>query len=340
MLATLATYEARVLPRVGRELSAWRRAAEAIPDPALRGTAQAALREKASNLEAVAVFATLAPAARRPSAVRAIVALQAAIDYLDSLGEEPGEDGLGDGLRLHGSLAAAFSAAPVTDWYAEHPRGEDGGYLGGLLEACRSAFASLPSAGPLGSLAEAAARRCGEGQSYTHAAVQSPRLLRAWAEERGAAGFSWWESAAGASSSVAAHALIALAAHPDANRAEAGLVDAAYFPPVGALTVLLDDLVDREADQAHGEHSYLGYYAGSEEAADRLAALAAAARERVRKLNQSGRHAAILTGVLSHYLAQPGSMTGYAAPIRARLLETGGPAVRLLTSILRLRRHD
>lgn len=54
--------------------------------------------------------------------------------------------------------------------------------------------------------------------------------------------------AAGASSSVAAQALIAAAADAKTTPEEVGLVDAAYFPPIGALTVLLDDLVDRDED--------------------------------------------------------------------------------------------
>lgn len=340
VLATLAVYEARVLPRARRELASWRGLAEAIPDPVLRATALAALSDKAANVEAVAVFATLAPPARRPAAVRAIVALQAAIDYLDSLGEQPGADALGDGLLLHGSLGTVFAAGESADWYAHHPRGEDGGYLERLLAASRIAFASLPSGPALGPLAHAAALRCGEGQSHTHAAVRSPQALRAWAAERAVPGFAWWETAAGACSSVAAHALIALAANPGVDPRQAALVDVAYFPPVGALTVLLDDLVDREADRAAGEHSYLDYYSGPEEAAERLAAITVAARDSERCLPQADRHAAILAGVLSHYLAAPAADSAYAAPIRARLLAAGGPAVRLLTSILRLRRDD
>ena len=38
--------------------------------------------------------------------------------------------------------------------------------------------------------------------------------------------------------------------------------------------MFLDDLDDREEDRTAGEHDYLAYYAGSEEAAERLALLA------------------------------------------------------------------
>ena len=39
--------------------------------------------------------------------------------------------------------------------------------------------------------------------------------------------------------------------------------------------MILDDLVDRAADVAAGEHSYLDYYAGDGEAGERLAAIVA-----------------------------------------------------------------
>ncbi|MBK5221241.1 MAG: DUF2600 family protein, partial [Thermoleophilia bacterium] len=182
------------------------------------------------------------------------------------------------------------------------------------------------------------ALRCGEGQSYTHAAAcGATEELEAWASRQPAPpGFSWWETAAGASSSVAAHALIALAGTPGSSAAEAELVDAAYFPAIGALTVLLDDLVDREADAAAAEHNYLSYYPGAAVAAERIEAIARSARDSLAPLRQRERHAAILTGVLAHYLSSPQAATPLARPVRDRLLESSGPTVRLLTTMLRL----
>src|ERR1700739_4699079 len=119
VLAALWIYQRGVLPTVREELETWRRLARGIPDSVLRREALSALAEKTANAEATAVFATLAPAANRAVATRAITALQIAIDYLDSLGESAGADPLGDGLRLHGALNAAVDLeAASTDWYA------------------------------------------------------------------------------------------------------------------------------------------------------------------------------------------------------------------------------
>jgi tetraprenyl-beta-curcumene synthase len=330
-------YKGAVLPRVRRELAGWRRVATLIPDPILREQAVGALTEKAANAEATGVLASLAPRRSRPTVIRASTALQVAVDYLDSLGEQPGPDPLRDGLELHGALVAALEpGAETRDWYAHHPQREDGGYLDLLVTTCRQAAGSLPSAGTVLTPARRAIARCGEGQSHTHAAAcGSSQPLRRWAEGLAApAGYEWWEVAAGASSSVAAHALLALAGGPRATRAQAELVDGAYFPSIGALTVLLDDLVDRDADRAAGQHSYLRHYPTDAAAAGRIEAVVDLARRSLSPLPRSSLHRAILAGILAFYLSSPGAAAPPARNIRDQLLSSSGPVVRSLTRLL------
>ena len=275
--------------------------------------------EKAKNAEAVAVFATLAPRPRRASVVRAILALQVAIDHRDTL-EESAEL----------PLLLAMRTKPAT-----RPDG------GEQMEAeWRREVEALPSGPALLPLIERAVERCAEGQHRTHAAAHGEvEGLRHWAESLDAPpDYRWWEVAAGASSSVAAHALIAAAADPMTTPEAAALIDAAYHPPVGALTVFLDDLVDREEDRAAGEHNYLGYYTSADEAANRLGHLADRAEAAIALLPHSGRHRAILAGVGAYYLSSAAAETPYASPIRAQLLEAFGPGARLLAGFVRLRR--
>jgi tetraprenyl-beta-curcumene synthase len=266
--------------------------------------------DKAKNAEAVAVFATLAPRPRRAAVVRAIVTLQVAIDLRDELEESGAEEDPGLSSRLDAM---------------------DGHW--------RQAFAALPSHDVVLPLLEQAIHRCGQGQLHTHSAADDgPDSLRRWAESLDAPGdYRWWELAAGASSSVAAHALIAAAASPSVRAATAAAIDAAYNPSIGALTVFLDDLVDREADRGAGEHNYLAYYEGSEEAAERLAWIAEEAGNRIDSLPRASRHRAILAGVGAFYLSEPAAATPYAQPIRRRLLAALGPGTRALSVCMRLR---
>lgn len=308
-----------------------------IPDPQLREQAVDAVTAKAGNVEATAVLAVLAPRRSRAGVIRASTALQVAVDYLDSLGEEPGPNPLEDGLALHAALVSALDPdAETKDWYVHHPRREDGGYLDRLIATCRQSASSLPAAETVLPLARRAIGRCGEGQSNTHAAASGTgEELQRWASALAApSGYEWWEVAAGASSSVGAHALLALAGRPGATGAQAELVDAAYFPSIGALTVLLDDLVDSEADAAEDQHSFLRYYPSGTATAERLEAIAALARDSIWRLPQAPLHRAILAGVLAFYLSSPGAAAPDARAIRDRLLASSGPVVRLLTRVL------
>ena len=339
-MAALITYERRIVPRVRAELTTWQARAAQIPDPTLRATALSALAEKAQNVAATAVFAILAPRSKRVRVLRATVALQVAIDYLDSLGEVRAKDPLADGLALHGALCDAVSpGAPARDWYRHHPQGQDGGYLAALVGACQEEVALLPGREAALPLLRGAAARCGEGQSHVHAAAWAgSQELEAWAlGQKAAPGYLWWELAAGASSSVAAHALIAAAADARTTAAEAARIDTAYFPSIGALTVLLDDLIDRDEDLASGQHNYLSYCPSAEDAARRIALLASRARAATADLRRARQHRAILAGVAGFYLSAPAAKSGYARPIRERLLEATDPTVRPIMVAMRLR---
>jgi tetraprenyl-beta-curcumene synthase len=326
-LAALARYRAVVLPAVGLELEFWAARAEAIPDPVLRRCATGALNEKRGNVEATAVAVTLAPRRGRRAVIRASTALQVAIDYLDTLGEQSGADQLADGLQLHRSLVASLTpGAERADWYEHRPHGDDGGYLDALVTVCQSVVATLPSQDALPAARRAIAR-CGEGQSHTHA--DGGAGLETWAASLGREpDLRWWEAAAGASSSIGAHALIALAGNPGASAADADLVGAAYDPWIGALTVLLDDLIDRERDERDGEHNYLGYYA--EEAPARIDFLVAGARRALLDVPRRSGHEAILNGVLAYYLGDR------AAGLEPRPAAADSAPVRTLATAIRL----
>ncbi|MGN6200999.1 MAG: DUF2600 family protein [Solirubrobacterales bacterium] len=308
-LAALFAYVMTVLPGVRGELRRWRKLAEAMPDPERRRRALAALEEKESNVEAVAVFATLAPLRQRRAVLRAIVPLQLTIDYRDVL-EEAGKAAEPD----------EFLIALDRGWARE---------VEGLAD-----YATVAPT------LRTAVERCAEGQRRTHAAASGENTeLERWASALDlGSDYRWWELAAGASSSVSAHALIAAASRRETSTETAAIIDAAYNPSIGALTVFLDDLVDLEADRAAGEHNYLGYYATSAEAAERLGWIAEKAEAQIALVPQRSRHRAILAGVAAFYLSAPAGQAGYTGPVRQRLLATLGSGTRVLATFVRLRR--
>jgi tetraprenyl-beta-curcumene synthase len=308
LLRANARFWATVFPTVRRELQRWEQRAQAIPDPVLRRQALGKLREERFNTEVAATLATLVAPRRRQAAVTAIVALEVMYDYLDGLSEEAVAQPLADGGALYGAFADAFApAGPLGDHYRHHPCSDDGGYLAQLAMTCRHALWSLPAARAAAPAAAAALQRCGEAQTRTHAVAQlGPGQLRAWASAQPeAAALRWWEVASGATASVlAAHALIAAAADPATTPAEAERIAAAYLL-TGALTTLLDSLVDGELDAATGAHAYVAYYHDEREAAERLAALARQAVSAACGLPRAPHHLMTVAGAVAFYLSAP-----------------------------------
>lgn len=343
-LGALTSYGTSVVPIARKELRRWERAAQTIPDPTLRYLASETLADERMNAEAATVFAILAPLRRRRVAVRALVAIQVLVDYVDTVSEQPAEAPLEASLALHAAISDTLSSPSQRRrhhrrYYDGYAVGEDGGYLATLMDACERELRRLPAFVRVQPVAELAAFRCAAGQSHTHASASGDvEAFEAWAgtlDRRG--GFSWWEAAAGASSSVAIHALIAAAADPSTTELDARLVDAAYYPPIGALTVLFDSLIDRSHDAVSGNHNYMAYYTGRDAAAERLAAITRHAQLAVMPLRRRRRHKAIVAGVVGFYLGASDRVAWIGA-VRERVVAELGGTVGPIMTVMRVRR--
>jgi tetraprenyl-beta-curcumene synthase len=354
-----ARYWLSVYPRVRREARHWRGRAQRIPDPTLRRLALATQLQERGNLEGAAAFAVLAPRSQRARVVRALVAFQAIYDYADTLAEQPSANPAENGRELHRALASAL--APDTehphdrddnnddDYYAHSRHKDDGGYLRELVDACRSAFGALPSHASLTAHAQAAVRRIVAFQELAHGGEDGDgangdngghedawQAFSQWADAQTpqGSGLQWWETAAGAASSLLIFALIACAAEPSVSEGEIAAIEQAYFPWIGGLHLLLDSLVDRAEDVRASRYSLVEHYSSPEELAERLRAISAEALRAARVLPHSSQHELILAAMASFYLTQPAASSPEGAPARAEILATLGeravPTMRLL----------
>ncbi len=337
-----ARYWSTVAPHVQRELRRWRRCAELIPDPVLRGHALAKLRDEHFNAQVAATLATLAPKRRRARVIEVVVAFQVMYDYLDALGEEPTPDPLRNGHRLFQAFTDALtldeydtSSAP---YYRHHPQQDDGGYLTQLVSTCRLGLSTLPAAHAVVQTARQAAMNCGQAQARTHAIpLHGTGPLRAWASVRIAGtDLRWWEYAAGcAASSLAVHALIAAAADPATSRQDAVQIDTVYLL-ICALSTLLDSLVDHEQDVRDGSHRYIAYYENQAIAAQRIAAIARKARTAASELRDAPHHTMTVAGVAGYYLSAPGARSDLARPVTERTTRALRPIIAPVLAIFRL----
>jgi tetraprenyl-beta-curcumene synthase len=342
LIITGITYWLTIAPIARSEIRRWKRHAQSIPDPILRGHALGKLSNESLNPEAAAFFAVLAPKTNRLKLVRLIVAYQAMYDYLDAVNEEPTLSSLRHGLQMHGALVDTVQFQQVSHArYIPDPHDNDNGYLKALINTCREALDDFPSRIALTPALLTAAERCGEAQARNHAvSTEGYHQLIGWSEERSPhnSGYQWWELAAAGISCLAIHALFAAAATPKTTLREAQSIDTAYFPPICAISALLDSLIDLPDDADTINHSFAAHYTTSGHAADRYAAIIVDADEQLSRLSHARRHRIVLAGIIGYYLSAPQAGNKFAHSVRARAIGAASPVIWPILAVMRVRR--
>jgi len=328
-----------VFPRVCAERRRREARAREIPDQMLRQVVVDALR-KWGNIEGASAFAAFAPRRHRAAAARAMVCFQAAYNYLDMLTELPNTEPAANGRLLHHALLVALDpGAEHLDYYAHHHLQEDGGYLRETVDGCRAALEQLPSYAAVAPAALRAAERIVAFQSCNTGGVQGDYLaLERWARVHTpkGTGMRWWETAAAGGSSLGIYALIAAAAEPRVDPEEIAAMEDAYFPWIGSLHSLLDNLIDAAEDYATGQRSLAGCYASPCDAATRMGMLAVRSMQAAQAL-PGRRHTLVLAAMASFYLCTPEARAPEAAPVADAVLEALGEPARLAMTVFHSR---
>ena len=128
-----------------------------------------------------------------------------------------------------------------------------------------------------------------------------------------------------------------MAATPGSAEADARRVEAAYFPWASGLNALLDSLVDLDEDPEGVSH--LRRYESHEQAAARLATLAAGARQRVAELPDGRLHEAILAAMGALYLIHEEAWRPGREPISLAVFGALGPLARPSLAVHLIRRR-
>ena len=329
-----------VFPRVCAERRRREARAQQIPDPLLQRVVLDALR-KWGNIEGATAFAAFVPARHRAAAARAMASFQAAYNYLDMLTELPNTDPAVNGQLLHRALLVALDPeAQHLDYYEHHHLHDDGGYLADTVDECRAALAELPSYAAVAPAALRAAERIVAFQSCNTGEVQGDYVaLEGWARAATpvGSGLRWWETAASGGSSLGIYALIAAAAQTHVAEAEIAAIEGAYFPWIGALHSLLDNLVDIAEDYATGQRSLVGCYASSLDAATRMRLLAERSVRAAEELPESRGHVLILAAMASFYLCTPEASAPAARAVAHAVLDALGEPAQLSMLVFRTR---
>lgn len=334
-------YWSRVAPLVKAQILRWEERAHQITDVSLHELAANKLRDERFNAEVAATLATLSPANRRPAVIKALVAYEILYDYLDGLTELPSLAPIRDGQQLYRALSDALVAPPQaeTNDYFHYFLTSDGGYLEELVSTVRESLTSLPSYRCIVPLALRAAGRCAEAQTRAHAVSHlGTAQLEQWAKretDKWRFPLGWRGFLAGAASSIlTVHALITIAAAQSVSCREAASLDSLYLS-TAVLSTLLDGLVDYEADQHAGRHSYLRYYPDTDLLAEDLAGAAREAIAISRSLRCGPHHAMTTVGVVAYYLSAPGGKSNYAHRATIRLQEELSPLLTPTLAVMR-----
>ncbi len=327
------------LPVAGREMGAWRARARAMPDRPLRESALDSLTRKRANADGAALF-TILTRRRNHGLLRLLVAYETVWDYLDNVSEDGAAVGEGNGRQLHRALLEAVDLdTSVSDYYCHHLFRDDGGYLQTLVEVCRRQCRELPSYQRVRSLLLGEARRSEVGtlNHYLNPAERD-RALRRWVEHEFEDGglVPWYELAAAASCSAAAHVLLMMAADRDCDERDVADTYAAYFPRFSIATTMLDSYVDRDEDLVNGAHSYISHYPSEEVACMRVADSVALSSSALRHLPNGHRHAVIVACMVAMYSSKDSARAPAKRASTHSLVRAGGSLTMLVLPVLRL----
>ncbi len=341
-------YWTGVFPQVVRELARWQERAYEIHDPVLQAQALQALAKR-GNMEGAAAFATFAPRKHRAAVVRATVAFQTAYNHLDTLSEQSGEIGPAEAGVLHEALVTALACLRPGVWsdrggsvesghdherQIHPPKNNEDGYLRTLVETCQEALSELPSYELVAPAARRAAERVVSFQAFNR---RERDAIEQWGRAQTPPGSAlrWWETAASGGSSLGVHVMIAAAAEPGIGKAYVDALERAYFPWIGALHSMLDQLIDVEEDARAGQNNLIELYGSTREAAARMGMLAERALECARALEPERRHELIVAAMASFYLSAPEAGVGEAAVVTRAVLDVFGGLARPALAVFR-----
>lgn len=296
------------IPRANSRLRGWAARARKIPDPELRRQALASIGAKAFHCDGGSLYALLA-GKRLDEAIKFIVAYQSISDYLDNLCDRSNSLDPRDFEALHESMLHALAPGEeLLNYYRFRPEQDDGGYLHGLVSACREVLEGIPGYGEIAPLTRELSLFYGELQVHKHVAgAERLERLKGWfgRNRAHAPGMEWQEFSASTGSTLGIYALVCSALGGGLTTEAAVRLKEAYFPWMQGLHILLDYFVDQEEDRAGGDLNFCSYYRSPEDAVERIIYFFNKAEQGARLLPHPGFHRMVCRGLPAVYLADP-----------------------------------
>jgi tetraprenyl-beta-curcumene synthase len=331
-----------IFPQVKKELGFWTVRAEKASDSVLANQALDSLHRKAFHCLGGSIYA-LYPGVEREAMIEFIVAYQTISDYLDNLVDAAHVQDEKAFAQLHLAMTEALDPdTELSDYYAEYPQHQDGGYLDHLVRTCQANLKALPSFSVVKAQLFAFATLYSSLQTFKHLCleVREEKML-SWLEPNQAhyPEISVWEFAAATGSTLGIFCLVAAAHRPGLTAEEVNKIKRAYFPWISGLHILLDYFIDFVEDRETEQLNFVQYYTSTTEREARLVLFLRKSLEHACELTYPRFHQAVIEGLLAMYLSDPKTKIEELEGGARALLSVGGIEVRILYSICILLRR-
>jgi tetraprenyl-beta-curcumene synthase len=295
------------VPKAAAALARIEMAARLIPDDRLREQALVSVEDKAYHVAGGCILATFLPKERARRYIDIVAPLETIYDYLDNLCDRHPEVDPRAYPVLHRALADALDpSAPLGDYYAAGPDGDDGGYLAGHVLATQAALRRIDGYEDLVPMFARAVAFYTDLQTFKHlpAGQREPACV-AWYERNRTAfpHLEWYEFACAAGSNFQVYVPLFTLLAGEARGANAAYD--AYFPPVAALHILLDAFIDQAEDREHGELNFAQCYPDETALVAGATALVRRAQVGFATLPEPYRHRFLLSVMALFYLTHP-----------------------------------
>jgi hypothetical protein len=133
-------------------------------------------------------------------------------------------------------------------------------------------------------------------------------------------------------------ALITSAADPTTKPERVATIERAYFPWIGALSTLLDSVVDQHADRAENQQSLVDHYRSPQIAAERMRMITLKAVDAISELPDAEHHRLILAAMAAFFHSTPQASKPEVGMVTRAVFEAMGTRATPAFLLLRARR--
>lgn len=330
-IGILKRYIYSIFPMVNEELKSWEKFILSCPQSIPSTQALSSLEYKSFHAIGGSVYA-LYPGADTAALVKLIVAFQTISDYLDNLCDRAGVQDEEAFFSLHTSMIDALEpGGRMHDYYRHYPYKDDGGYLCGLVDECRSQINKLPSFNIVKGDVYESIRLYSELQAYKHLSnhVREEKLMH-WSDLHIGefTGILPWEFWAAAGSTLGIFMMFAAACSQDLNYDEVSKIKKAYFPWICGLHILLDYFIDYNEDIENNDLNFVRYYKDDEQVLNRFNLFIESSLYMAGDLHYPVFHTTVVLGLLAMYLSDDKAYSSNLKSITESII--GGHGIKLM----------